>query len=202
LFNYKEAPSLPPHASSLHRSHSFCLSCFASTLSLAPPFPRPGFQARHTLPPVSRRRDASLCHLPSFAASPRTLPFARRPSAGADSFASSTRPASSVAPPPTADVADIALRSPARPCLEDGPPKSHPRPIASPVPSPPPTRYLSAIYGLLRQRTTAEWKRRWAQGSKGGHVRQLNAEPSRAIRMLHTGREKAHSLNLFHSINH
>jgi hypothetical protein len=58
---------------------------------------------------------------------------------------------------------------------------------------PPPIRYLSAVYGLLRQRTTAEWKRRWAQGSKGGHVRQLNAEPSRAIRTLHAGREKAHS---------
>jgi hypothetical protein len=57
----------------------------------------------------------------------------------------------------------------------------------------PPIRYLSAIYGLLRQRTAAEWKRRWAQGSKGEHVRQLNAEPSRAIRALHAGREKAHS---------
>jgi len=57
----------------------------------------------------------------------------------------------------------------------------------------PPNRYLSAIFGLLRQRTATEWKRRWTQGTKGEHVRQLNAEPSRAIRMLHSGRPKAHS---------
>jgi hypothetical protein len=58
---------------------------------------------------------------------------------------------------------------------------------------PPETRYLSAIYGRIRQHTAKEWKHRWAQGAKGDHVRQLNAEPSPKIRKLHDGREKAHS---------
>jgi len=58
---------------------------------------------------------------------------------------------------------------------------------------PPETRYLSAIYGRIRQHTAKKWKLRWAQGTKGDHVRQLNSEPSPTILKLHTGREKAHS---------
>jgi hypothetical protein len=57
----------------------------------------------------------------------------------------------------------------------------------------PAIRYLSAIRGLIRRNTTMEWNQRWSRGSKGHHTRQLNKEPSREIRKLHEGREKAHS---------
>jgi hypothetical protein len=61
-------------------------------------------------------------------------------------------------------------------------------PVESPV-----IRYLSAIRGLIRQHTVTQWNQRWSQGSKGSHTRRLNAEPSRATRRLHSGREKAYS---------
>src|SRR5271156_313408 len=57
----------------------------------------------------------------------------------------------------------------------------------------PTTRYLSAIRGLIRRHTKQEWNQRWSLGVKGNHTRQLNAEPSPAVRRLHEGRQKAHS---------
>ena len=57
----------------------------------------------------------------------------------------------------------------------------------------PAIRYLSAIRGLIRRHTAKEWSRRWSQGSRGNHTRQLNAEPSPTVRRLHSGRGKAHS---------